>query len=167
MVIRAGNHVQERLDGAAERADTRGLSIEGIARQPGDAVVGAEGIVRSRRSELPTHTRYDFDQHAQQDADTLLGTAGLAPDSDTEFYRLDDQEVYVVSFAEAIDVPEGSIGYVTPQSNLLQCGVSMDATALGPEDDEAEAVLSLQDGFVLLEDAAEIAELVVLEVADE
>lgn len=166
MVIRAGNFVKERLDGAAERSYTRGLSIQSIARQRGDAVVGAQGVVRSRRTELPTHTRYDFDQHAQQDADTLLGEAGLEPDSDTEFYRLDDGDVYVVEFAEDPAIPVGSIGYVTPQANVLECGVLMHATAVGPDDDAARAVLSLEDRFVLVEEDAEIAELVVLEAAE-
>lgn len=166
MVIRAGNYVEEHFDGAGERAYTQSLSIQNIARQRGDSVVGERGIVRSRRTELPTHTRYDFDQHAQQDADTLLGEAGLSPDSDTEFYRLDDEDLYFVQFVEDVDVPEGSIGYVTPQRNLLRSGVIMHATAVGPDEDEAEAVLSLEDRFALVQKDAEIAELVVLQVGE-
>lgn len=167
MVIRAGNYVEERFDVSGDRADTRSLSIDEIGRQTGDAVVGGRGVVRSRRSDVPTHTRYDFNQHAQQDADTLLGEAGLAPDSEQEFYRLDGEDAYFVRFNEEIDLPEGTVGYVTPRRNLLRCGVMMQATAVLPGDDEAEAMLTLEDQFVLVQENAEIAELAVVETAGE
>lgn len=166
MVIRAGDYVEERLDGTTERGYRRELSIQAVSRQRGDAVVGAEGIVRPRRTELPTHTRYDFSQHAQQEADALLAEAGLAEDSDQEFYRLDAEDTYFVRFVEDPAVPEGSIGYVTPKPNLLHCGVEMNASAVGPDDGPPEATLSLTDGSAFVQADAAIAELVVLEAGE-
>ncbi|PSQ15868.1 hypothetical protein BRD00_12700 [Halobacteriales archaeon QS_8_69_26] len=167
MVIRSGNYVEERLGVSGGRSYTRSLSIREIGRQTGDAVVGARGVVRSRRSDVPTHTRYDFNQHAQQDADTLLGEAGLEPDSEQEFYRLDDEDVYFVRFNEDVEIPEGTVGYVTPRENLLRCGVQMHATAVLPGDDDPEALLTLKDQFVLVEENALIAELTVVEAAED
>lgn len=164
MVIRSSRFVEERLDlDEAGRTYSKNLSIDTIYRQRGDAVVGSVGVVRRERSELTTHTRNHYQQRAHEDADDLLREAGVGRDSDEQFYRLNDEDTFYVEFEEEIDVPEGHVGLIFPRENLLRAGVLMHTTYMGPGEASAEALLMLEDRFVLISAGAEIAEMVVIE----
>jgi len=164
MVFRSGSFVEERLDiEGVGREYSKNLSIDTISRQRGDAVVGSDGVVRRERSELSRRTRHHYKQRAKEDADKLLREAGVDVDADEQFYRLNDDESYYVEFAEEVDVPDGHVGLVFPRENLLGAGVRLHSTYVGPGQDECEALLTIEERFVLVSAGAEIAELVVIE----
>jgi deoxycytidine triphosphate deaminase len=73
--------------------------------------------------------------------------------------------MYYVEFAEEVDVPEGHVGLVSPQETLLWAGVMMQASLIGPEEDTAEALITVEENSVLLQASSSVAELVVLEPA--
>jgi len=167
MVIRSGNFIEERLRlSDTGRTYSRNLSIDTIYRQRGDAVVGSGGVVRRQRSELSKRTRHHYKQRAREDADALLREAGVDVDDEEEFYRLEDDETYYVEFAEEIDVPPDHVGLTFPRENLLRSGVKLHSSYMGPAEDTGEALLSLEDRFVLISAGAEIAEVVVLEAEE-
>lgn len=164
MVIRPSKFVEERLAlDEAGRTYSKNLSIDAIYRQRGDAVVGSAGVVRRERSELSTHTRNHYQQRAHEDADALLSEAGVGRNSEEQFYRLNDEDTFYVEFAEDIDVPEDHVGLIFPRENLLRAGVLMHTTYMGPGEETAEALLMLEDRFVLVSEGAEIAEMIVVE----
>lgn len=168
MVIRSGKFVEERLEiDAARREYSTNLSIDTIYRQRGDAVVGSAGVVRRERSELSRRTRRHYQQRGRDDAEALLREAGVEARSEEEFFRLNDEETYYVEFAEELDVPEGHVGLVFPRENLLRAGVRMHTSYVGPGQDECEALVTLEDRFVLVSAGAEVAELVVVRPIEE
>lgn len=168
MVIRASDYVEERMLGPAAmgRANSRPLSAGTIYRQDGHAVVGSGGLLRQERAELPTHTRSHYDKLGLADTSTLLSEAGVGDASDREFYRLTDEHTYYVEFDGDLSIPEGHVGLVRPQENLLRAGVLSDAAPVGPEEDTAEALVHVKANDVLVDEAASIAELVVVAVGD-
>lgn len=168
MVIRMNDYVEERMPGPASagRVRSRELSPGTIYRQDGYAVVGSSGLLRQDRVELNTHRRDFYEKRGHSDASTLLGEAGVADDSDREFYRLTDEHTYYVEFDEDLAVPEGHVGLVLPQENLLRAGVMSHASPIGPEENVAEALLHVKSNNVLVDREAGIAELVVVDPAE-
>ncbi len=115
MVVRMNDYVEERLPTPAELGrDSRTLTPGAVYQQDGYAVVGSGGLLRQERVELNTHTRDYYEKRGQADASTLLGEAGVASDSEREFYRLTDDHTYYVEFEEALDVPPDHVGLVLP-----------------------------------------------------
>lgn len=167
MVVRMNEYVEQRLSGPGEmgRTSSRELSIDGVYRQGGHAVVGSTGLLRQERTELPAREKRYFEKRGQSDADTLLEEAGVESTSRQEFYRLSEGDMYYVEFAEEVDVPEGHVGLVSPQETLLWAGVMMQASLIGPEEDTAEALITVEENSVLLQASSSVAELVVLEPA--
>lgn len=168
MVIRMNDYVEERLPGPASagRVHSRELSPGTVYRQDGYAVVGSSGLLRQERVELNTHRRSFYEKRGHSDASTLLGEAGVADDSDREFYRLTDEHTYYVEFEETLSVPEGKVGFVVPQENLLRAGVMSHASPVGAEEETAEALLHVKANNVLIDREAGIGELVVVEPVD-
>ncbi len=165
MVIRMNDYVEERLPAPAElgRADSRALTPGAIYRQDGYAVVGSGGLLRQERVELNTHTRDYYEKRGQADASALLGEAGVAENSDREFYRLTEDHTYYVEFEEDLDVPEDHVGLVLPQENLLRAGVMSHASPVGADESDAEALLHVKANNVLIDVEATIGELVTFE----
>lgn len=159
------DYVEERMPGpaAAGRDHSAELSPGTVYRQDGYAVVGSSGLLRQDRVELNTHRREFYEKRGHSDADTLLAEAGVASDSDREFYRLTEEHTYYVEFEETLEVPEGHVGLLSPQENLLRAGVMSHASPIGAAETTAEALLHVKANNVLIDREATIAELVVLE----
>lgn len=165
MVIRMNDYVEERLLGpaVAGREHSQELSPGAVYRQDGYAVVGSSGLLRQERAAVNTHTRDYYEKRGQADASTLLGEAGVEEGSEMSFYRLTDEHTYYVEFAETPTVPDGHVGLVLPQENLLRAGVMSHAAPVGPEEDAAEALLHVKANNVLVDSEASVAELVVVD----
>lgn len=166
MVIRTTDYVEERMPGpaAAGREYSRELSPAAVYRQDGYAVVGSSGLLRQERAELRTHTRAHYEKRGRADANALLGEAGVSTDDDREFYRLTEEHAYYVEFEQELSVPDGHVGLVVSQENLLRAGVMTHADPVGPNETTAEALLHVEASHVLVDHEASIAEMVVVEV---
>lgn len=167
MVIRMNEYVKERVSGPESlgRTFSRELSIDTVYRQGGHAVVGSEGLLHQERSELPTHGRNYYEKRGHSDANTLLEEVGVPADSDREFYRLSEDEIYYVVFQDEIDIPDGKFGLIAPQETLLRAGIMMHTSLIGSDEDTAEALIAVEENSVLLQDSSTVAELVVLDPA--
>lgn len=163
MVRRSSDWTTEDVISAVDlgRVYSRELSIGTLYRQDGDAVFGREKLLREDRTEVPCHTRYEYEQRGRSEVSGLLAEFGEDQYSQKQFYRLDDDGTFIVQFEEELSVPDNHVGYVAPKESLVSIGVRMDGTYVGPEETTTGAHLYLEDKMVLLSEDARIAELVV------
>jgi len=169
MVVRSSSFVKEDLSSPldSEQAFIKSLSIDSVVRQSDNAVLSNDGILRGERQEVTPHTRYEYKQSAQQDMDDLLMRYGHDHHSNEEFYKLDEEDPCIVEFAERFRIPDGYVGIITPRDELLQIGVSLEASVVKPGQESASALLSTINKTALLSTNSVPAELVVVEAAGE
>jgi len=163
MVHRSTDWVDERVPGSDDlgRPYSRELTIGRLYRQRGDAVLAGGETMREKRKEVEPRTWYEYRQHGRSEADTLLQRFGEDRSSNRKFYRLDDEDAYIVRFEERTEVPDGRVGYVAPKEALLSVGVQMYGSFVGADEPRTGAMLYLDDKVALLGEDEAIAELVV------
>lgn len=168
MVHRSTDWVEEAVpdSDALGRTYSKELTIGRLYRQRGDAVLASDETMREKRSEIEPKTWYQYRQHGRSDADTLLQRFGEDRSSGRKFYRLDDEDAFIVRFDEETDVPEGQVGYVAPKESLLSIGVQMHGSFVGPGEPMTGAMLFLEDKVAVIAEDAPIGELVVWEPED-
>ena len=164
MVQRTGTFVQDRVP-AGETLRSQPLSVAAVHKQTGNAVVGDEGLLRRERTAVDAYSRREFEQRAQSDAVDILGRLGVDRTSQQRFYRVDDEDSYFVEFAESVAIPDGHVGIVRPRDSLRRSGVLMETAFVEPGQSEVESHVFVEDRFVLLAEAATVAELVVVEAS--
>ncbi|PSQ18578.1 hypothetical protein BRD00_04630 [Halobacteriales archaeon QS_8_69_26] len=165
MVHRSTDWIGEHVPGsdALGRPYSEELTIGRLYRQRGDAVLASGETMREKRSEIDPKTWYEYRQHGRSDADTLLQRFGEDRSSNRRFYRLDDEDAFIVRFEEDTRVPEGHVGYVAPKESLLSIGVHMHGSFVGADEPMTGGMLYLEDKVALVGEDAAIAELVVWE----
>lgn len=165
MVVRAGEFIKRHtsIEGDAVDYASVHLSLDSVHRVTGPAVLTNEDSQLSEQTEVPTHNRYSFEQRSSYDAVEALREYGLGPRSSEEFYYLEEDEIYIIEYAEDVDIPEGHIGLVLPDKSLLQSGATLFTEVWEPNDETPLDGSLRTDCDLLLESDARVGSLVLLE----
>jgi hypothetical protein len=154
MVVHSREFVHEPVGDAPGTTVTVGA----VYRQGGDAVVGAETLVRDHRTELDPRRRRAFERQGYDETVVLLDRLGVDEHSQDRFYRLVGPGTFVVKFADPPTVPDGAAGIVLPHRSLTRTGVTLDAGTVG--EDSTEALLTVEDRVLALAEDASIGRVV-------
>lgn len=164
MAIRAEEFLRTHLiDDEDVSSMTVPLRIEHVYHISGPAVLANEDSLLGDRTEIPAHPRRQFEKRSATDAVDALREFGLTPEDDEEFYNLDGEESYGVTYAEDISIPRGHVGIVFPTSKLVEAGGTLFTSVYTPEDSAPLEGTLRVDNDMLLKTDLRVGSLLVFE----
>lgn len=167
MAIRAEDFLKTHLDIDGDiNSMVVPLTLESISHVSGPAVLANQDALIGERTEIPAHTRGQFEKRGASDAVDALREFGLKPDDPEEFYQLDGETLYGITYSETLSIPRGHVGIVFPDSQLVEAGGTVFNSVYTPEaEPPLEGTLRVDTDMLLKKDL-NIGTLLVFETED-